>query len=140
MRERAQKNQTFVYIKIPEVPIRISYKGNKGKNLEDLHNVSLILPTIEYHNRTWTWLDLFMSLKNDSKRVLLSQALKHKFHISTKSKFTAIDSEPNKQSIQTSQPEEDEDKARMLLGNIAVPNNQKSSKTSKGLSLFSHKK
>ena len=140
MRERAQKNQTFVYIKIPEVPIRISYKGNKGKNLEDLHNVSIILPTIEYHNRTWTWLDLFMALKNDSKRVLLSQALKHKFHISTKSKSIPIDSEPNKSSTQTTQPqEEDEDKARLLLGNLAVPN-PKLGKASKGLSLFSHKK
>src|SRR5699024_5906413 len=78
MRERASKNQTFVFIKIPEVPIRISYKGNKNKNLEDLHDVSLVLPTFEYHNRTWTWLDLLMALKGDSKRVLLSQALKHK--------------------------------------------------------------
>ena len=137
MRERAQKNQTFVYIKIPEVPIRISYKGNKGKNLEDLHNVSIILPTIEYHNRTWTWLDLFMALKNDSKRVLLSQALKHKFHISTKSKSIPLEAEAKN----ASQPqEEDQDKARLLLGTIAVPNSHKSGKSSKGLSLFSHKK
>ena len=140
MRERAQKNQTFVYIKIPEVPIRISYKGNKGKNLEDLHNVSITLPTIEYHNRTWTWLDLFMALKNDSKRVLLSQALKHKFHISTKSKSITTESEQNKASAQSTQPqeEEDEDKARLLLGNLAVPNTK--SRASKGLSLFSHRK
>ncbi|CAG2170224.1 unnamed protein product, partial [Oppiella nova] len=134
MRERAQKNQTFVYIKIPEVPIRVSYKGNKGKNLEDLHNVSIILPTMEYHNRTWTWLDLLMALKNDSKRVLLSQALKHKFHINTKTKSLSSESDAN-----ATQPEEDEDKARMLLGTLAVPNTHKGSKTNK-LSLFSHKK
>ncbi|XP_054167935.1 protein hobbit-like [Oppia nitens] len=134
MRERAQKNQTFVYIKIPEVPIRVSYKGNKGKNLEDLHNVSIILPTMEYHNRTWTWLDLLMALKNDSKRILLSQALKHKFHISGKGKSITTELDPNKSSQQSDKPEEDEDKARMLLGNIAVPNTHKTK--SNKLSIF----
>src|SRR5690625_1206967 len=82
MRERASKSQTLCYINIRELPIRISYYGNKNKNIEDLHDASLAIPTIEYHNRTWTWLDLLMALKSDSRRVLLSQALKQKFHIS----------------------------------------------------------
>ncbi|CAH2014141.1 unnamed protein product [Acanthoscelides obtectus] len=57
MKERAEKNKLFVYIKIPEVPVKVSYKGNKEKNLEDLRDYSLVIPTLEYHNMTWTWLD-----------------------------------------------------------------------------------
>ncbi|KAI2804677.1 hypothetical protein BLOT_003665, partial [Blomia tropicalis] len=134
MRERASKNQTFVFIKIPEVPIRISYKGNKNKNLEDLHDVNLMLPTVEYHNRTWTWLDLLMSLKNDSKRVLLSQALKHKFHISKSSKPVANESDKKQSTVKSS---ENEEKVRILLGDIVVP--QKTTK-SKSILLFGNKK
>ncbi|KAF7489462.1 Uncharacterized protein SSS_04779 [Sarcoptes scabiei] len=133
MRERASKNQTFVYIKIPEVPVKLNYKGHKNKNFEDLHDVYLLIPTIEYHNRTWTWLDLLMALKNDSKRVLFTQALRHKFHIS-KSKPLM---EPEKKQTQSDQNCEDKDKARILLGNLIVP--QKSTK-SKSISLFSNSK
>lgn len=73
MQERAEKNQTFVYVKVPEVPLRLSYKGEKEKNLEDLHDCSLVLPTLELHNRTCTWLDLLMVVKNTARKVLLSQ-------------------------------------------------------------------
>ncbi|KAL3227703.1 hypothetical protein MRX96_003670 [Rhipicephalus microplus] len=31
MKERAEKNQTFVYVKVPEVPLRLSYKGREGE-------------------------------------------------------------------------------------------------------------
>ena len=65
----------FIYIKIPEVPVKVSYKGGKEKNIEDVHEFSLVIPTLEYHNVTWTWLDLFLAMKNDSKRVLLSQVI-----------------------------------------------------------------
>lgn len=74
MKERAEKNKLFIYIKIPEVPVRVSYKGNKEKNLEDITDFSLVIPTLEYHNVTWTWLDLLMAMKSDSRRVILSQA------------------------------------------------------------------
>lgn len=73
MKERAEKNKLFIYIKIPEVPVRVSYKGNKEKNLEDITDLSLLIPTLEYHNVTWTWLDLLLAMKSDSRRVLLSQ-------------------------------------------------------------------
>lgn len=73
MKERAEKNKLFIYIKIPEVPVRVSYKGNKEKNLEDITDFSLVIPTLEYHNVTWTWLDLLMAMKTDSRRVILSQ-------------------------------------------------------------------
>lgn len=76
MRERAKQNKLFIYIKIPQVPVRLSYKGNKEKNLEDITNVGLTVPNLEYHNVTWTWLDLLLAMKNDSRKVLLSQVFK----------------------------------------------------------------
>ncbi|XP_054707310.1 LOW QUALITY PROTEIN: protein hobbit-like [Uloborus diversus] len=103
MKERADKNHTFFSIKIPEVPIRVSYKGKKEKNIEDVHELNLVLSTIEYHNKTWTWLDLLMALKNDAKKILLSQAIKQKL---LKSRNI-----PEKDT----QPQEDE-KASILLG------------------------
>lgn len=53
--------------------ISIFHQGEKEKNIEDVHEFNLVLPTLEYHNRIWTWFDLLMAMKNDSKRVLLSQ-------------------------------------------------------------------
>lgn len=123
MRERAQKNQTFVYIKIPEVPIRVSYKGSKSKNIEDINNFSLILPTIEYHNQTWTWLDVLMAIKNESQRRLLSQAVKQKLHIRPSflmSKQVLKEEPTDPMSPTAKELEEEEDrKARLLLGNMA---------------------
>ncbi|CAG9863492.1 unnamed protein product [Phyllotreta striolata] len=113
MKERAEKNKLFVYIKIPEVPVKLSYKGTKEKNLEDLRDYSLIIPTLEYHNMTWTWLDLLMAIRNDSKRVILSQAIKQKLQI--KRNTGAAD--------ESSAPQE-EDKARMLFGTRHAPENK----------------
>lgn len=64
-----------MYIKIPECPIRLSYKSTKNKNLVDLQNYSILIPTLEYHNLTWTWLDLLMAIRNDIKRVVFPQVL-----------------------------------------------------------------
>uniref|UniRef100_A0A0P4W0N7 Uncharacterized protein n=1 Tax=Scylla olivacea TaxID=85551 RepID=A0A0P4W0N7_SCYOL len=73
--QRAEQNKLFVYIKIPELPVKLSYKGKKEKNLEDVTMVRLVIPTLEYHNVTWTWLDFLMAIKQDSKTALLSQVL-----------------------------------------------------------------
>ncbi|KAH9376625.1 hypothetical protein HPB48_005836 [Haemaphysalis longicornis] len=108
MKERAEKNQTFVYVKVPEVPLRLSYKGEKEKNLEDLHDCSLVLPTLELHNRTCTWLDLLMVVKSTTRKVLLSQAIKQKLQIKSHQTQGSAQDDAN-------QPQE-EDKARLLLG------------------------
>jgi len=123
-----------LYIKIPEVPIRVSYKGNKEKNIEDINNFSLILPTIEYHNQTWTWLDFLMAIKNESRRTLLSQAVRQKLHIkpgflSSKEK-AGEDSSIGTCSV-AQEEEEDVEKARMLLGDLGP------GKVSQGKSKFS---
>lgn len=73
--ERAEKNKLFIYIKIPEVPVRVSYKGSKEKNLEDVRDLPLVLPTLEYHNVTWTWLDLLLATKSDTRRYALTTAV-----------------------------------------------------------------
>ncbi|CAH1098513.1 unnamed protein product [Psylliodes chrysocephalus] len=113
MKERAEKNKLFVYIKIPEVPVKLSYKGTKEKNLEDLRDYSLIIPTLEYHNMTWTWLDMLMAIRNDSKRVILSQAIKQKLQLKR-----------NTGSADESSVPQEEDKARMLFGTRHAPENR----------------
>ncbi|XP_043472199.1 protein KIAA0100 isoform X1 [Leptopilina heterotoma] len=112
MKERADKNKLFIYIKIPEVPVRVSYKGNKEKNLEDVRDFALVIPTLEYHNVTWTWLDLLLAMKSDSRRVILSQAIKQKLQIKPRG--------PQEEST----PQE-EDKARLLLGARHLPGESK---------------
>ncbi|RWS30554.1 hypothetical protein B4U80_04431 [Leptotrombidium deliense] len=119
MRERALKNQTFVYIKIPEVPITVSYRGRKDKSIMNINNFGFILPTVEYHNQTWTWLDLLMAIKNESKHRLLHQAVKQKLKpFFSSSSHHAIDENVCKES--TPSKEEEEHKARLLLGDLAV--------------------
>lgn len=109
MKERAEKNKLFIYIKIPEVPVRVSYKGNKEKNLEDITDYSLVIPTLEYHNVTWTWLDLLLAMKSVSKRVIVSQAIKQKLQIHRR--------QPLQSAGERGTPQEEEDKAKMLFGN-----------------------
>jgi hypothetical protein len=118
MRQRALKNQTFVYIKIPEVPITVSYKGGKGNHISAIDNFTLILPTIEYHNQTWTWFDVLMSIKNESQKRLLPQAVKQKLTIWP----TARSSEQRIPSQDRTSAVEDMDrKARLLLGDAGSP-------------------
>lgn len=124
MRERASKNHTFVYVKVPGIPIRVSYKGKKQKSVTDLKNVSLTLPTFEYHNSTWTWLDLLLALKNDSKHTVIKQALKQKMKIRPSSIWSKSVSHDHQPSIESSSKEKntattDDDKARLLLGQYA---------------------
>ncbi|KAF2895185.1 hypothetical protein ILUMI_10985 [Ignelater luminosus] len=122
MKERAEKNKLFIYIKIPEVPVRVSYKGNKEKNLEDIRDFSLVIPTLEYHNVTWTWLDLLLAMKSDTRRVILSQAIKQKLQIKRSTGLGLSD--------ESSSPQE-EDKARMLFGARHLSENRS---TRKGMS------
>lgn len=116
MRERASKNHTFVHIKIPGIPIKVSYKGRKS--VTDLKNISLTLPTYEYHNSTWTWLDLLMAVKNDSKHTVIKQALRQKMKIRPSSIWSKNSQSPTA-SFEEKVPVTDEDKARILLGQYA---------------------
>ncbi|VDM30527.1 unnamed protein product [Hydatigera taeniaeformis] len=75
MRERARRNHVFLYIKIPGFPIRLSYKGDKQKNLADVTNFELNIPMLEYHNRLWTWLDFVLEVKMRIRRQLIKEAI-----------------------------------------------------------------
>ncbi|XP_037869242.1 protein hobbit [Bombyx mori] len=123
MKERAEKNKLFIYIKIPEVPVRVSYKGSKEKNLEDVRDLPLVLPTLEYHNVTWTWLDLLLATKNDTRRVILSQAIRQKLQL-------------HRRAAAAPEPLE-EDKARLLLGERTVAENKPQKKSTPSVFKFS---
>ncbi|EDO35088.1 predicted protein [Nematostella vectensis] len=75
MKERASKNNSFIYVKVTEVALCVSYKGEKEKNITDVRDFNLTIPTLEYHNRTWTWHDLLMAMKKDCINVLVSQVM-----------------------------------------------------------------
>ncbi|CAJ0902711.1 6400_t:CDS:10, partial [Entrophospora sp. SA101] len=72
MKNRASQNKTFVYIKVPSVTLNFSYQGAKEKNFEDIYNFVFRMPTLEYQNRTWSWLNLLEQVKKDLLRTILS--------------------------------------------------------------------
>jgi len=69
---------------------------------------------------TWTWLDLLLAMKSDTRRVILSQAIKQKLQIKRNPGF----------SDESSSPQE-EDKARLLFGARHLSENRS---TRKGMS------
>ncbi|CAG8497028.1 4299_t:CDS:2 [Acaulospora colombiana] len=82
MKIRASQNRTFIYIKVPGVMHSFSYQGAKEKNLEDLYDFVIHMPTLEYRNKTWSWLDFLEQLKKDALRTILLHSpalLKEKF-------------------------------------------------------------
>ena len=81
MKVRAQQNKLFVYIKIPEVPICVSYKGEKEKNkILDVANFRLQVPIFweryiflrgSLHGECSAWYGLFVMLSESDNRVWL---------------------------------------------------------------------
>ncbi|VDO62350.1 unnamed protein product [Heligmosomoides polygyrus] len=109
MRERADNNNFFVYIKIPEVPFVVSYKGNKDKNIEDVDRFSFLFPLCEFHERNWTWLDVALAVKQRCKRVLLQQFMRQKL---LRNRLTG--------GPETVEGISEEDKKRIALGSLQV--------------------
>ena len=61
---------------LSEVPICVSYKGEKEKNkILDVASFLLQVPTIEYHRVHWTWLDLLLAVKSRVRESLISQVI-----------------------------------------------------------------
>ncbi|KAK6108897.1 Golgi-body localization protein domain family protein [Brugia pahangi] len=117
MKERAQENNVFLYIKIPEVPFIVSYKGNKEKNIEDVDRFQLVFPLCEYHEKNWTWLDLALAIKQRCRRVLLQQFMKQKL---LRNRLTGVEHP----SIEI----DEDEKKRIVLGMTAVPVKDKKKK------------
>ncbi|XP_056297037.1 bridge-like lipid transfer protein family member 2 [Pseudoliparis swirei] len=114
MKERAAMNNSFIYVKIPQVPLCVSYKGEKSS--VDWKDLNLVLPCLEYHNNTWTWLDFAMAVKRDSRKALVAQMIKEKLRLkpASGSELRGKASEGKSDNI-LHQQEEDE-KARLLIG------------------------
>nr|XP_039267582.1 protein KIAA0100-like isoform X1 [Styela clava] len=153
MKERAAKNNTFLYIKIPQFPIRVSYKGEKEKNIEDVRDFNLTIPMFVYHNMTWTWHDLAMAIKRDCKRTLLSQVIKEKFHLGSsrgshkEQQLSSGASSRSSSSLPAAGMEadvgdhkKDEEKFKMLFGNSLKRSESHRKSFKKGVSMFRKKK
>jgi hypothetical protein len=69
MQVRADQNKSFIYIKVPGVQHCLSYRGSKEKNFEDLTKFPFYLPTLEYRNKTWTWLDFLNAIKKGTLKI-----------------------------------------------------------------------
>lgn len=72
MISRASSYMTFAYIKLPSVVLCLSYKGKGERNIEDVHDFVFRLPTIEYHNKMWSNLDLALAFKSRVMKALIS--------------------------------------------------------------------
>lgn len=112
MKERAAMNNSFIYIKIPQVPLCVSYKGEK--NSVDWGDLNLVLPCLEYHNNTWTWLDFAMAVKRDSRKALVAQVIKEKLRLKPATGSEVRGKLETKCDLNMQQQEEE--KARLLIG------------------------
>uniref|UniRef100_W5MG12 Bridge-like lipid transfer protein family member 2 n=1 Tax=Lepisosteus oculatus TaxID=7918 RepID=W5MG12_LEPOC len=114
MKERAAMNNSFIYIKIPQVPLCVSYKGEKSS--VDWKDLNLVLPCLEYHNNTWTWLDFAMAVKRDSRKALVAQMIKEKLRLKPASSSDTKGKAPDGKSDTSLQQQEEDEKARLLIG------------------------
>ncbi|XP_034062904.1 protein KIAA0100-like isoform X3 [Gymnodraco acuticeps] len=114
MKERAAMNNSFIYIKIPQVPLCVSYKGEKSS--VDWKDLNLVLPCLEYHNNTWTWLDFAMAVKRDSRKALVAQMIKEKLRLKPASGSDQRGKASEGKSDNSMQQQEEDDKARLLIG------------------------
>ena len=42
-------------------------------SLKDLNDVLVTMPTLEYHNKNWSWTDMLMEVKRDYKNAIVHQ-------------------------------------------------------------------
>ncbi|QDS76056.1 hypothetical protein FKW77_005587 [Venturia effusa] len=68
---RAAKYMTLAYIKIPSMVLCLSYKGKGQRDLLDVHDFVFRMPPLEYRNKTWSNMDLFLQLKKEVGKALL---------------------------------------------------------------------
>lgn len=69
---RASNYMTLAHVKLNTFVLCLSYKGQRDRNIEDLHDFVFRMPTLEYRNKTWSNLDLALHLKKDVIRALIS--------------------------------------------------------------------
>ena len=52
---------------------RVLFAQSESVSIKDLQNQLVTVPTLEYHNRNWTWTDMLMELKKDYKNAIVHQ-------------------------------------------------------------------
>uniref|UniRef100_A0A672K320 Bridge-like lipid transfer protein family member 2 n=1 Tax=Sinocyclocheilus grahami TaxID=75366 RepID=A0A672K320_SINGR len=132
MKERAAMNNSFIYIKIPQVPLCVSYKGEKSS--VDWKDLNLVLPGLEYHNNTWTWLDFAMAVKRDSRKALVAQMIKEKLRLKPASGSESRGKVTDGKTDSSLQQQVEDEKARLLIGFSTAD------KSSSKKSIFSRRK
>ncbi|XP_066518591.1 bridge-like lipid transfer protein family member 2 [Hoplias malabaricus] len=132
MKERAAMNNSFIYIKIPQVPLCVSYKGEKSS--VDWKDLNLVLPCLEYHNNTWTWLDFAMAVKRDSRKALVAQMIKEKLRLKPAAVAESRGKVAEGKVDSSVQQQEEDEKARLLIGLSTTD------KSSSKKSIFSRRK
>ncbi|XP_061829189.1 bridge-like lipid transfer protein family member 2 isoform X1 [Nerophis lumbriciformis] len=132
MKERAAMNNSFIYVKIPQVPLCVSYKGEKSS--VDWKDLNLVLPCLEYHNNTWTWLDFAMAVKRDSRKALVAQMIKEKLRLKPATGLDLRGKTSDSKADNSLQQQEEDEKARLLIGLSTAD------KTSSKKSIFSRRK
>uniref|UniRef100_A0A1X7V154 FMP27/BLTP2/Hobbit GFWDK motif-containing RBG unit domain-containing protein n=1 Tax=Amphimedon queenslandica TaxID=400682 RepID=A0A1X7V154_AMPQE len=75
MQTRASNIKTFVYVKIPQVTLCITFKGD-GISVKEMHEQLVTIPTLQYHDLNVSWQDLLLEIKKDYKRSIISQTIK----------------------------------------------------------------
>ena len=71
MKNRSQKNKSFVTIFIPASTHRISFKGRgEARRFQDIEKIPLELSNINYNNKTWSWYELMLAIRRDAIRIL----------------------------------------------------------------------
>lgn len=128
MMSRAASYMTLAHVKVHDVVLCLSYKGKSEHNLEDLHDFVFRLPVLEYHNKTWSNLDLALRLKKDVIKALISHTpaiLGNKFSYHR----------PNKQKRQRER-ERDLASSTMVLQNSDSLTNPRESSKSQSLMSF----
>lgn len=97
MMTRASNYMTFAYVKLPSVVLCLSYKGKGERNIEDVHDFVFRLPTIEYHNKMWSNLDLALAFKSRVIKALISHTgaiignkFRHRPNIAQQSKLREL--------------------------------------------------
>ncbi|KAM0789695.1 hypothetical protein ACM66B_006555 [Microbotryomycetes sp. NB124-2] len=75
MRARAQLNRTFILVEITSTLLCLTYRSEKEdrSRLLDVYNITYRTPSIQYRNRTLSFLDLLNELKRDVVRSIWSQ-------------------------------------------------------------------
>jgi hypothetical protein len=70
---RASNYRVLTHVRLDSFVVCLSSKGSNAHNIEDLQDLVFQTPMLEYHNKTWSNLDLMLRLKKDIVKGLLSQ-------------------------------------------------------------------